>query len=182
MLQNTSKIGARGQHVAWRLGELASHQINPGWDDRCQALSTRNEDPPSPGRRKRQGVGNCVLLEVDGAHGKHVMKLSETSIVPSIDVNLFSLQRVTRGGYLPAYGEVEGKCQIKKKTQSGELVQVATMSVVNGRCTLDYQLVEHSFSSSGAALQSHAIEGFKVELTMTLLHRRMGHGRCCTVT
>ena len=47
--------------------------------------------------RQVQGVVNVkewgtVLLEVDGAHGKHVMKLSETLIVPSISVNLFSLQ------------------------------------------------------------------------------------------
>ena len=82
------------------------------------------------------------------------MKLSETLIIPRINVNLFSLQRVIKGGSLPVYGAVEGKCLMKKKTQSGELVQVAKMSVVNGRCTLDCQLVEHSFSSSGAALQS----------------------------
>ena len=92
-----------------------------------------------------------MLLEVDGAYGKHVMKLSETLIVPSINVNFFSLQRVIKGGYLPVYGEVEGKCLINKKTQFGELIQVATMSVVNGRSTLDCRLVEHSVSSSGAA-------------------------------
>ena len=132
--------------------------------------------------RQVQGVVNVkewgtVLLEVEGASDKHIIKLCETLIVPSINVNLFSLQRVIRGGFLPVYGEVEGKCLIKKRSESGELVQVATMSVVNGRSTLDCRLVEHTYSSSGAAPQTHTYDSFnaKVELTMGLLHRRMGH-------
>ena len=57
--------------------------------------------PCPPGTRIRQVQGvvdvaewGTVLIEVDGADGKHIMKLSETLIVPSINVNLFSLQRV----------------------------------------------------------------------------------------
>ena len=63
----------------------------------------------------------------------------------------------------------------KKRSSSGDLAQVATMTVIKGRSTLDCKLVEHICdSSSGAALQ---IDGFnaKVELTMGLLHRRLGH-------
>lgn len=47
------------------------------------------------------------------------MKLHETLIVPNINVDMFSLQRVVKNGLLPLYGEVEGKCIIKKKIDSG---------------------------------------------------------------
>ena len=103
------------------------------------------------------------------------MQLRETLIVADINVNLFSHQRVINGGFLPVYGEVEGKCLIKKRLPSGDLTQVATMTVIKGRSTLDCKFVEHiRDSSTGAALQ---INGFnvKVELTMGLLHRRLGH-------
>ena len=63
-----------------------------------------------------------LLLEVDGANGKHIMRLSETLIVPNINVNLISLQRVIQGGFIPVYGEVEGKCLIKKRSADGDLV------------------------------------------------------------
>ena len=98
------------------------------------------------------------------------MKLSETLIVPSINVNFFFLQRVIKAGFVPVYGEVEGKCIIKKKTASGELVQMATMTVVNGRSTLDCVIVyDSSNGSSGAAPQISTPESFKVELTIGLL-------------
>lgn len=132
--------------------------------------------PCPPGTRIRQVQGEVdvaewgtLLIEVDGAEGKHVMKLCETLIVPSINVNLFSLQRVIKAGFVPVYGEVEGKCLIKKKTASGELVQVATMTVVNGRSTLDCVIVNNiSNSSSGAALLTSETGGFnmKTELDM----------------
>ena len=118
-----------------------------------------NVEPCPSGTRIRQVQGfvdvqewGTVLLEVDGEDGKHIMQLRETLIVPDINVNLFTLQRVIGGGSLPVYGEVEGKCLIKKRTPSGGLRQVATMTVINGRSTLDCKLVEHD-SSSGAALQ-----------------------------
>ena len=86
---------------------------------------------------------------------KRPYKLRETLIVPNINVNLFSLQRVLRGGFIPVYGEVEGKCLIKKRSESGNLIQVASMIVVNGRATLDCRLVAHTDKSSEAAPQTH---------------------------
>ena len=139
-----------------------------------------NIEPWPPGTRIRQVQGfvevhewGTVLLEVDGELGKHVMQLRGTLIVPNISVNMFSLQRVIVGGYLPDYGEVEGKCVIKKRTPSGGLQQVATMIVVKDRSTLDCKLVEHD-SSSGAALQTDSLK-VKAELTIDLLHKRLGH-------
>ena len=51
----------------------------------------------------------------------HIMQLRETLIVPDININLFSLQRVINGGFLPVYGGVEGKCVIKKRSSSEDL-------------------------------------------------------------
>ena len=78
-----------------------------------------------------------ILIEVDGDSGKRVIKLSQTLIVPGIRVNLFSLQRVFDKGYLPVFGDIDGKVLIKKMGQEGSLEQVATMSVHRGRLTLD---------------------------------------------
>ena len=118
-----------------------------------------NVEPCPPGTRIRQVQGfvdvqewGTLLLEVDGEDGKHIMQLRETLIVPDINVNLFSLQRVIGGGFLPVYGEVEGKYVIKKRSPLGDLRQVATMIVVNGRSTLDCKLVERiNDNSNGAA-------------------------------
>ena len=64
---------------------------------------------------------------------------------------------------------------IKKRSPSGGLTQVATMTVIKGRSTLDCKLVEDiSDTSSGAALQIDGLEA-KVELTMGLLHLRLEH-------
>ena len=56
-----------------------------------------NVEPCPPGTRIRQVQGfanvkewGIFFLEVDGKHGKHIMQLRETLIVPDINVNLFS--------------------------------------------------------------------------------------------
>ena len=78
-----------------------------------------------------------MLLEVDGQNGKRVIRLDETLIVPNISVNLFSIQRMLSKGYLPVYGEVDNKCIIKEKDSTDKMVQVAAMTMNNGRATLD---------------------------------------------
>lgn len=62
--------------------------------------------PPGTTTRQLQGVvevqdWGTLLLELDGVDGK-------TLIVSNINVNLFSLQRVVKNGFLLIYGEVEG--------------------------------------------------------------------------
>ena len=112
-----------------------------------------------------------VLLEVDGADGKRIIKLHQTLIVPNINSNLFSLQRVINHGFLPVYGEVDGKCVIKKINDDGGYSQVATMTVINGRATLDCRMVENS-GENMSGVDSYSA---KVELDMNLLHRQLGH-------
>lgn len=64
------------------------------------------EDCP-PGTKIRQVQGTVdvrqwgtVLLQVDAAEGKKIIRLTECLIVPQISVNLFSMQRVLDLGYL----------------------------------------------------------------------------------
>ena len=112
-----------------------------------------------------------VLLEVNGHSGKSVVKLSQTLVVPGIRVNLFSLERVVGKGYLPVFGEIDGKVLIKKRGQKGSLEQVATMSVSRGRLTLDCRQV---MPVKGFQRElGHVAMG--AQLTMPLLHRRLGH-------
>ena len=66
------------------------------------------------------------------------------------------------------YGEVEGKCIIKKRSAAGDLIQVASMTVVHGRATLDCRLVDHTDNSSGAALQTHTFDGFNAKVELDL--------------
>ena len=113
-----------------------------------------------------------VLLRVDGADGKRIIQLKQTLIIPDIKVNLFSIQRLINKGYLPVYGEVDGKCIIKKKTGNGVWEQYATMTMTNGRGTLDCELIDGTLRSSGPALP---IDSYKADLDVQLLHRRLGH-------
>ena len=92
-----------------------------------------------------------VLLQVDGADGKQTIRLDETLIIPGISVNLFSLQRVLDMGYLPVYVEVPKKCVIKKVGADGTLTQVATMTIVKGRSTLDCDPTTSPLRTSGPA-------------------------------
>ena len=75
--------------------------------------------------------------------------------------------------FLPVYGEVDGKCIIKKRTEGGGYNQVATMKVINGRATLDCRLVEYP----GGSEQRSGVDSYiaKLELNMNLIHRRLGH-------
>ena len=98
--------------------------------------------PPRTKIRQVHGLVNVqewgnVQLQVDGEEGKLVIRLEQILIIPNISVNLFSLQRVITKGYLPVYGEVANKCLIKRKTDTGDMVQFATLSIENGRPTLD---------------------------------------------
>ena len=93
-----------------------------------------------------------VLLRVDGADGKRIIQLKQTLFVPTIRVNLFSIQRLINKGYLPVYGEVDGKCIIKRKDDNGVFRQYATMTMRNGRATLDCELIDSTLRSSGPAL------------------------------
>ena len=114
-----------------------------------------------------------MLLEVDGENGKKIIKLCETLVVPRIRVNLFSLQRVVDQSFIPVFGEVAGKAFIKKFVDEGRLEKVAAISINKGRLTLDCrQVFPIEGIQRGPQLRS---ECMKVELSLPLLHRRLGH-------
>ena len=110
-----------------------------------------------------------LLLQVDGEKEKRVMKLEHTLIVPNISVNIFFLQQVLIKGYILVYGEVEGKCIIKKKSDNGDMIQVATMSMKNGRATLDCKLRS---SAADRCIQGAARHETSPSTTRTLQQRR----------
>ena len=112
------------------------------------------------------------MLQVDGVDGKRIIRLDQTLIVPNIKVNLFSLQRLIKKGFLPIHGEIDGKCLIKRKDDNGSLIQHATMNIKDGRATLDCTLVDATLRSSGHALPR---DSYRAELDVQLLHRRLGH-------
>ena len=72
------------------------------------------------------------------------MKLHETLIVANINVNLFSLQRVVKKNILLVYGEVEGKCIMKRISMVVDTAddEMATMAVIDGRATIDNQVAD----------------------------------------
>ena len=157
----------------WLEDSGASHHIKSS----SSGMITVTKCPPGTTIRQVQGTVDVeewgsVLLQVDGEDGKKTIRLDETLIVPSITINLFSLQRVLDMGYLPVYGEVADKCIIKKVATDGALIQIETMTIKKGRATLDCDPTSSPRRSSGPALQ---IDILKVELNMQLLHRRMGH-------
>ena len=68
------------------------------------------------------------------------------------------------------YGEVDGKCIIKRKDDNGVFRQHATMTMRNGRATLDCEQIKSTLRSSGLALP---IDSYKADLDVQLLHRRL---------
>ena len=132
-------VGEEEHKIDTWLGDTgSSHHIK----STREGLINDEKCPPGTKIRQVQGVvevqeWGTVLLEVDGDNGKRIMKLHQTLIVPNINVNLFSLQRVTNHGFWPIYGEVDGKCVIEKNMYDGGYSQVATMTVIDGRATLE---------------------------------------------
>ena len=94
MIVEVDFVGSSSQSDDTWLGDTgSSHHI------KSTGTGMVNIEPCPPGTCIRQVQGfvevhewGTVLLEVDGEHGKHVMQLRETLIVPDISVNLFSLQ------------------------------------------------------------------------------------------
>ena len=65
------------------------------------------------------------------------------------------------------FGEIHQKVVVKKVLQSGQLEQIALMTVLRGRLTLDYTLAAPSLPTTPSVYVS--------EISMSLLHRRLGH-------
>ena len=86
--------------------------------------------------------GSTVCLEVDGADGKQVLWLPETSSVSDMQVNLFSLQWVLLRGYVNVLDEVKETDIIVRQFQGGGCSEVATMTNIDGRIILNCRQME----------------------------------------
>ena len=69
------------------------------------------------------------------------------------------------------YGEVDGKCIIKRKDDNGVFRQYASMTMRNGRATLDCELIDGTLRRRPAL----PIDSYKADLDVQLLHRRLPH-------
>ena len=81
--------------------------------------------------------------------------------------SILSLQKLVDANYVPVFGEIPQKVVVKKVLQSGQLEQIALMTVLRGRLTLDCTLAIPSLPTIPSVYVS--------EISMTLLHRRLGH-------
>ena len=87
--------------------------------------------------------------------------------------NILSLQKLREAGFIPVYSEIQDKVVIKKRLQNGGLEQVALMSESSkGRLTLDCKIVSTPLSPIPSLRLAEALSG---SLSMTPLHRRLGH-------
>ena len=87
--------------------------------------------------------------------------------IPTMSFSILSLQKLVDARYLPVFGEIPNEVVIKKTLQSGQLEKIALMTVLRGRLTLDCTLAIPSLATTPSVYVS--------EITMSLLHRRLGH-------
>ena len=81
--------------------------------------------------------------------------------------NLLSLQRLIDNNVTPLFNAIPSKAILNKLLQEGNQQQIGLMTVHKGRLTLDYSMAE--------AAPSIKAEVYSCQLTMSLLHRRLGH-------
>ena len=82
--------------------------------------------------KKLQGevnVTRCgtVNLIVQSARGPGPLQLKEVLYIPSMNFNLFSLQKVIKAKYIPVFDELHNKCVIKKTLPTGHKEQIAVV-------------------------------------------------------
>ena len=110
-----------------------------------------------------------VALIVQSTTGPRLLPLTEVLYIPTMTFNLFSLQKVIKLGFIPVFGELSNKCIIKKHLHTGDMEQIALLSITNGRLTLECHLAPKTLSVPA----SPAI--YVGDASMSLLHRRLGH-------
>ena len=68
---------------------------------------------------------------------------------------------------IPVFKEIRGKVVIKGTTHTGQMQQIALMTICNGRLTLDCKLAPRSPTAPAAI--------FTTSISMDVMHRRLGH-------
>ena len=116
-------------------------------------------------------VTHCgtVNLIVQSATGPRPLLLKEVLYIPNMNFNLFSLQKIIKENYIPVFDEMKEKCIIKKTLPTGHKEQIALLTIIEGRPTLECHLAPRT----PLALAPPAL--YVGEVSMSLLHRRLGH-------
>ena len=135
----------------------------------------------SPPYRIKQVQGEVLVthsgtvdLMVQSATGARLLRLTEVLYIPAMAFNLLSLQKIIQGSFIPVFGEMKDKCILKKVLPTGAMEQIALLSIADGRLTLECHLARKPLSiraSDAASIPSLYVG----EVSMTLLHRRLGH-------
>ena len=106
-----------------------------------------------------------VLLEVDGQNGKEFIHLQGVLYLPGLNVNLLSLQKLTKKNVFPFYQEVDGKAVLRRQIDGVKREQIALMTVDgNGRATLDCKVMKGEYG-----------KGDMMQISIERFHERMGH-------
>ena len=106
-----------------------------------------------------------VDLVTQTAIGSTILHLHEVLYIPSMTFSLLSLQLLIDSNVTRVFNIIPSKDILDQLLPNGTQQQIGLMSVIKGRLTLDYTM-ETKLPS----------EVLSCELTMSLLHCRLGHG------
>ena len=93
-----------------------------------------------------------VDLIVRSATGPRLLTLTEVLYIPTMTLNRLSLQKRIMGRFIPVFGEVPNKCIIMKVLPTGDMEQIALISIADGRLTLECRLARKPFSVRASTL------------------------------
>lgn len=110
-----------------------------------------------------------IRVEVDGKHGKEVLKLGNVLLLECMHFNIFSLQKARLAKLYYAFKELPGKVILKTEVADE---QVALFTELEGRWTLDCKVL---LPTSTVLQPQQSPQVLAASLSMDLLHRRMGH-------
>ena len=112
-----------------------------------------------------------VMLEVDGEKGKELLRLDNVLLIECMSFNIFSLQKCRDAEFWYVFKEVPGKVVLKREVTNGVVQQLALMTEIHGRMTLDCRILPSSYPPPSC----RQAEVMANSLSMDLLHCRMGH-------
>ena len=108
-----------------------------------------------------------VDLTTETASGFTTLHLDEVLHIPTMTFSLLSLQRLIASNVTPIFNIIPSRAVLNKLLSNGTQQQIGLLSIDKGRFTLDYKLATQ--------LPTAKAEILSCELTMDLLHRRLGH-------
>lgn len=117
-----------------------------------------------------------INLTVQSATGHRSLQLTEVLYIPSVNFNLFSLQKVIKAKCIPVFDELHNKCVITKNLPTRHKEQIAILRIIDGRLTLECHLAPHTpLAPTTSALSTPALSpayrGFATRLSTEIAAR-----------